>query len=74
MRNGGLTAVVKEHDGGNDIVDEVVRLCAMNLYLHGIDNGESPIRRTDAPVADPGEVDTEREDFTFTMRSKHSRP
>ncbi len=40
---------------GNDIVDEVVRLCAMNLYLHGIGNGESPIRSTDALAADPGE-------------------
>ena len=30
---------------GVDIVDEVVRLCAMNLYLHGIGNGESPVTR-----------------------------
>src|SRR5204862_4373548 len=27
---------------GVDIVDVVVRLCGMNLYLHGIGNGESP--------------------------------
>ncbi len=40
---------------GNDIVDEVVRLCAMNLYLHGIGNGDSPIRCADALAADPGE-------------------
>jgi type I restriction enzyme M protein len=43
---------------GNDIVDEVVRLCAMNLYLHAIGgegNGECPIRSTDALAADPGE-------------------
>ena len=33
---------------GVDIVDEVVRLCGMNLYLHGIGNGESPIRQADA--------------------------
>jgi type I restriction enzyme M protein len=33
---------------GFDIVPEVVRLCAMNLYLHGIGNGESPISRRDA--------------------------
>ena len=33
---------------GYDIVPEVVRLCAMNLYLHGIGNGESPILRRDA--------------------------
>lgn len=39
---------------GVDIVDEVVRLCAMNLYLHGIGDGESPIRRADALAKDPG--------------------
>jgi type I restriction enzyme M protein len=40
---------------GVDIVDEVVRLCGMNLYLHGIGNGESPIRSIDALATDPGE-------------------
>lgn len=40
---------------GTDIVDEVVRLCGMNLYLHGIGNGESPIRSGDALANDPGE-------------------
>jgi type I restriction enzyme M protein len=40
---------------GNDIVDEVVRLCAMNMYLHGIGNGESPIRAGDALAFDPGD-------------------
>jgi type I restriction enzyme M protein len=40
---------------GADIVDEVVRLCAMNLYLHGIGNGDSPIRSADALATDPGE-------------------
>lgn len=40
---------------GVDIVDEVVRLCGMNLYLHGVGNGESPIRQADALAADPGE-------------------
>jgi type I restriction enzyme M protein len=39
---------------GTDIVDEVVRLCGMNLYLHGIGNGESPIRSVDALANDPG--------------------
>ena len=33
---------------GMDIVDEVVRLCAMNLYLHGIGNGGSPVKQGDA--------------------------
>lgn len=40
---------------GVDIVDEVVRLCAMNLYLHGMGNGESPIRWGDALAFDPGD-------------------
>ena len=39
---------------GVDIVDEVVRLCAMNMYLHGIGNGESPIQSGDALASDPG--------------------
>jgi len=37
---------------GNDIVDSVVRLCAMNLYLHGIgstaDASDPPVDRADA--------------------------
>lgn len=40
---------------GTDIVDEVVRLCAMNLYLHGMGNGESPIHSGDALASDRGE-------------------
>lgn len=40
---------------GVDIVDEVVRLCAMNLYLHGIGNGGSPVKQSDSLAADPGE-------------------
>ena len=40
---------------GVDIVDEVVRLCGMNLYLHGIGNGESPIRAGDALAVMPTE-------------------
>jgi type I restriction enzyme M protein len=39
---------------GYDIVPGVVRLAAMNLYLHGIGDGESPIVRADALAADPG--------------------
>lgn len=39
---------------GVDIVDGVVRLCAMNLYLHGIGGAESAARQGDALVADPG--------------------
>ncbi len=37
---------------GKDIVDAVVRLCVMNLYLHGI---ESPVESGDSLVSDPGD-------------------
>ncbi|WP_435641121.1 N-6 DNA methylase [Micavibrio aeruginosavorus] len=45
------------HDSfhGVDIVDEVVRLCAMNLYLHGIGNGGSPVKQGDALSAAPND-------------------
>jgi len=39
---------------GKDIVDNVVRLCVMNLYLHGIGGDESPIEVGDSLVSDPG--------------------
>lgn len=40
--------------GGKDVVDGVVRLCAMNLYLHGIGGEESPIEVGDSLLSDPG--------------------
>jgi type I restriction enzyme M protein len=40
---------------GWDIVANVVRLCAMNLFLHGIDCDENTIKNNDALVADPGD-------------------
>lgn len=40
---------------GKDIVDAVVRLCVMNLYLHGIGGEESPIEAGDSLIADPGD-------------------
>jgi len=40
---------------GKDIVDSVARLCAMNLYLHGIGGEESPIEVGDALVSEPSE-------------------
>jgi len=40
---------------GKDIVDSVVRLCAMNLYLHGIGGDESPIEAEDSLISDPGD-------------------
>jgi len=33
---------------GTDIVAEVVRLCAMNLYLHGIGGATAPVKQADA--------------------------
>lgn len=40
---------------GWEIVDNTARLCAMNLYLHGIGTDESPIRVSDSLAADPGD-------------------
>lgn len=40
---------------GYDIVPEVVRLCAMNLYLHGIGGETSPVEARDALLSDTGE-------------------
>jgi len=47
---------LKEHAlRGNDIVDSVVRLCAMNLYLHGIGGDECPISSNDALAKEVGD-------------------
>ncbi len=40
---------------GWEIVDSTARLCAMNLYLHGIGGEESPIEVKDSLASDPGE-------------------
>lgn len=40
---------------GKDIVDNVARLCAMNLFLHGIGGDESPIDVGDSLIADNGD-------------------
>ena len=40
---------------GWDIVAEVVRLCAMNMYLHGIVASESQVVQGDALISDPGD-------------------
>ncbi|MDE2229381.1 MAG: SAM-dependent DNA methyltransferase [Alphaproteobacteria bacterium] len=51
----GVATKLRRHTfTGFDIVPGVVRLAAMNLYLHGIGDGESPIARADALLADPG--------------------
>ncbi len=40
---------------GKDIVDNVVRLCVMNLYLHGISGEENIIETGDSLISDPGD-------------------
>ena len=40
---------------GKDIVDNVARLCVMNLYLHGIDGEDSPIEVGDSLISDTGD-------------------
>ncbi|MBA7478965.1 putative type I restriction enzymeP M protein [subsurface metagenome] len=40
---------------GKDIVDGVVRLCVMNLYLHGIGGDEVPVESGDSLISDPGD-------------------
>ena len=40
---------------GTDIVDNVVRLCVMNLYLHGIGGTESPVTTHDSLSRDAGD-------------------
>ena len=40
---------------GKDIVDNVARLCVMNLFLHGIGGDESPIEVGDSLISDPGD-------------------
>ena len=46
-----------KHDAlhGWEIVDNTARLCAMNLFLHGIGTDESPIRVGDSLAGDPGD-------------------
>jgi len=39
---------------GWEIVDSAARLCAMNLYLKGIGEDESPITVSDSLISDPG--------------------
>ncbi len=40
---------------GTDIVDNVVRLCVMNLHLHGIGGDESPVKMGDSLASDTGD-------------------
>lgn len=45
-----------KHDAlrGWEIVDATARLCVMNLYLHGIDPDEGPVRVADSLASDSG--------------------
>lgn len=47
---------------GWEIVDSAARLCAMNLYLHGVGGEDSPIVVGDSLASDPGD----RFDFVLT--------
>ena len=49
-----LRALRQATFNGMDIVDEVVRLAAMNLYLHGVGNDSSPVIQGDALAGDTG--------------------
>ena len=40
---------------GTDIVDNVVRLCVMNLHLHGVGGNESPVKMEDSLASHPGD-------------------
>src|SRR5690606_31330281 len=44
----------EESLSGHDIVAEVVRMCAMNLYLHGIGGDQSPVDQRDSLLSDDG--------------------
>ena len=40
---------------GVDLVDSVVRLCVMNLHLHGIGGDKSPVETRDSLISDTGQ-------------------
>lgn len=40
---------------GTEIVDSAARLCAMNLYLHGIGTDQSPVEVADSLLSEPKE-------------------
>lgn len=40
---------------GDEFVDATARICAMNLYLHGIGGDESPVKVTDALASPPSD-------------------
>ena len=61
----------EETFSGVDIVSEVVRLCAMNLYLHGIGDGDSPVHRQDALAEVYGHYDVILTNPPFGKKSSY---
>jgi type I restriction enzyme M protein len=55
-RNAEVYTAMRLRFSGIDIVPEVVRLCAMNLYLHDIAGRESPVDARDALLGDGGKT------------------
>jgi type I restriction enzyme M protein len=55
-RNAEVYTAMRSRFSGIDIVPEVVRLCAMNLYLHDIAGRESPVEARDALLGDGGKT------------------
>jgi type I restriction enzyme M protein len=55
-RNAEIYQAMRSRFSGVDIVPEVVRLCAMNLYLHDIAGADSPIEARDALLGAGGKT------------------
>lgn len=55
-RDRAVYSALKNKFSGIDIVPEVVRLAAMNLYLHGITGADSIIEQRDALLGDGGKT------------------
>ena len=47
---------LKDNFSGNEIVPMAARLCVMNLYLHGLEPEESPIKLEDSLKKSPGMI------------------
>jgi Type I restriction-modification system methyltransferase subunit len=56
---------------GKDVAPAVVRLCAMNLYLHGIGGEESPIAEGDSLISDPGDRLDSTNQSTIWKKEQH---
>ena len=55
-RNAEVYTAMRSRFSGADIVPEVVRLCAMNLYLHDIAGRESPVEVRDSLLGAGGQT------------------